>query len=321
MDNQLLDQCLDSLAAGESLEACLEKYPEQRQELEPLLRAALRLRAAKAITAPPHLRQSGRQRLLERIESESHTASKQAGWAQSWQNLVATLQQRLLTPALAPVVLVLAILFLGTTATAYAAQSALPTSPIYPLKRLTETVRISLASDPLEQRLQFAGRRLNEAQALQSSAQQAYIPQLIKEYEHELRLWREQSEEKGLSDRARVLSQLEVQLSTLQQLGSQAPAEQKALIEQQEEMLTSIIRNIGPSTTPSTSATPSSTPTPTPAITPTPLLPLSSNESPTPTATSAHDADEGMTTPTDTSADETRTPTITREHRPHGDMM
>ncbi|NUM76588.1 hypothetical protein HUU40_19665, partial [candidate division KSB1 bacterium] len=36
----ILDRCLEEMAAGKSLEACLREYPQFRTQLEPLLRLA-----------------------------------------------------------------------------------------------------------------------------------------------------------------------------------------------------------------------------------------------------------------------------------------
>ncbi len=60
------------------------------------------------------------------------------------------------------------IAVVATAATAFAAPSALPDSPLYPVKHIEEDVRLALtpANDRLTVQLQLAGERLREAQAM-----------------------------------------------------------------------------------------------------------------------------------------------------------
>ncbi len=46
--DNVLNECLERLLKGETIEQCLQSYPEQAAELEPLLRTAL---AAKRVSA------------------------------------------------------------------------------------------------------------------------------------------------------------------------------------------------------------------------------------------------------------------------------
>ena len=45
----ILNECIDCLLRGESLEQCLQRYPEQAAELRPLLQVALAAQQASAI--------------------------------------------------------------------------------------------------------------------------------------------------------------------------------------------------------------------------------------------------------------------------------
>ncbi len=47
-----LAECLEFLQEGESLEACLDKYPEHRETLRPLLAVAQALRDQQVTAAP-----------------------------------------------------------------------------------------------------------------------------------------------------------------------------------------------------------------------------------------------------------------------------
>lgn len=63
---------------------------------------------------------------------------------------------------------VASIAALGTAATAFAAPSALPDNPLYPVKQIEEDLRLALtpANERLTVQLQLAGERLREAQAM-----------------------------------------------------------------------------------------------------------------------------------------------------------
>lgn len=73
--------------------------------------------------------------------------------------------------ALTTVALVVALLFGGAGVTTYAAQDSLPTGPLYPLKVLSEDLRLDLASNEAFQfqlALEYANRRVEEISAMQA---------------------------------------------------------------------------------------------------------------------------------------------------------
>ncbi len=62
-----LDQCVSRLLAGESLDACLARYPEMREELRPLLEVAAVLAETPASAPAPEAKARGRQRLMDAL--------------------------------------------------------------------------------------------------------------------------------------------------------------------------------------------------------------------------------------------------------------
>ncbi len=90
--------------------------------------------------------------------------------------------------AIVAVVVVLVILFGGTTLTVYAAQSSMPDQALYPIKTLSEDAFLALASGPQQQldlTLNFTNRRLSELEYLQAAGQN--FPQsLVDRYNAEL---------------------------------------------------------------------------------------------------------------------------------------
>lgn len=62
--DRILDECIDRLNSGTSVEECLGLYPEHAQELEPLLRAISELHAESALVPSVSAKMSGKQQLL-----------------------------------------------------------------------------------------------------------------------------------------------------------------------------------------------------------------------------------------------------------------
>lgn len=58
----LLDECIDRINTGESLEECLASYPEHAERLEPLLRSILDIRATCSPMPSPAAKAAARQR-------------------------------------------------------------------------------------------------------------------------------------------------------------------------------------------------------------------------------------------------------------------
>ncbi len=59
----ILDECIERLLQGESLEQCLQDYPEQAAELETLLQVVLAARKASAVEPRPEFKVQARQQL------------------------------------------------------------------------------------------------------------------------------------------------------------------------------------------------------------------------------------------------------------------
>ncbi len=73
--DRILDECIDRLNSGTSVEECLGLYPEYAEELEPLLRAINELHTESALVPSASAKISGRQQLLQeraRLAAERH---------------------------------------------------------------------------------------------------------------------------------------------------------------------------------------------------------------------------------------------------------
>jgi hypothetical protein len=124
----ILNECLDRLIKGESIEACLARYPQYATELEPLLKTALETKMAAAVKPNPEFRQRAGNEFQAAIRDFPPQKPRNAfRWQLRWA---------------APVAVVLAIL-VGGTGTVVAATNSLPDSPLYTVKMATESVQMA----------------------------------------------------------------------------------------------------------------------------------------------------------------------------------
>jgi hypothetical protein len=176
----VLDVCLERLRRGESIEACVLDYPSEAEELEPLLIAAM---YARNMFRPPSLAPEARrviQRRLQQAIAVHRPRQKNTGWY---------------GPFAMRFALALVVVFLSLGGGVAAAQSSLPGSLLYPLKRASEGVRLSLASNATQRatlHLDFAAARSGEILALASSEQKTIDSGLVDDLDREYQLaWEE----------------------------------------------------------------------------------------------------------------------------------
>jgi hypothetical protein len=149
LDN-ILDECLERLIRGESIEACLSRHPEHAAVLEPLLRTALDTLMAADIRPRPEFRQRAAAQFQAAIR-EMPLKERRGFFA-------------VLKPSLATIIIVVVVLLAGG-GTVAAAAGSLPDSPLYPVKLATESVRLALTPSALgkaELNARFADERVDE---------------------------------------------------------------------------------------------------------------------------------------------------------------
>ncbi len=73
----LLAQCLDDLAKGSSVEECLARYPQWRDELKPPLLTPQRVHTAPRVVPSPAFRQVARPRMLNLLPAGCSVPSNQ----------------------------------------------------------------------------------------------------------------------------------------------------------------------------------------------------------------------------------------------------
>ena len=133
----ILETCLEKITAGRAtIQECLDQYPDLVGELEPLLRAAERAQTVDRPSLAPEARARIEARFLaaaESIPSVQPVRSSHPTIALTWRWVAVRL-----------VLLCACICFLGIGLIT-AASSALPDSPLYPVKRTMEEVWLWLS--------------------------------------------------------------------------------------------------------------------------------------------------------------------------------
>lgn len=130
----ILDECLRELEIGQSLDAILARYPDEADQLRPLLLTAQNLKAMPISRPRSHVQQAGWQRFLGEALALRRARQRRPAFG-LWRPLAAAAS------------LILVLFILGGGATVYAASRSLPDSPLYPLKLATEEARLWFVFD------------------------------------------------------------------------------------------------------------------------------------------------------------------------------
>ena len=149
--NNILDECLERLLVkGEAVEQCLASYPEQADELEPLLQTALATKKALAIQPSPEFKARARYQFGSAFQQ---VKPKRRFFFLGWQ------------PRWATAVAAVLILLLGGGSTVAAAGGSMPDDLLYPVKLATEQVQLALTRSNMgraELHAKLADRRVAE---------------------------------------------------------------------------------------------------------------------------------------------------------------
>jgi hypothetical protein len=180
----ILDECLDQIRQGESLESCLAAHPQQEEMLRPLLETAAAMRTAAYQRSSEMVLQKGRERMFAMIDQEypkqpvsENTLSRYTVQLLTWITGKENIDMKLVTRfAIAFALVLVVIASLGTTAVS--ASSALPGDLLYPIKTSAQDAQLLLTWDAqarqaLEQHFQEEYR--NDVRTLLSQGRQVQI--------------------------------------------------------------------------------------------------------------------------------------------------
>ena len=128
--NNILNECLEQLLIkGETIEQCLQRYPEQATELGPLLQTALAAKGASAIQPGADFRARARYQFRAALREAAPKRRSFLAWFPRWATIAT---------------IALALLLVGS-GIVLAAGNSMPDSPLYPVKLATEQVRLALS--------------------------------------------------------------------------------------------------------------------------------------------------------------------------------
>lgn len=206
---QILEDCLQRLADGETPEACLAQYPQHAVELRPLLIAAETMGASAQAHPLPEFKMRTREQLIKHMQANPRQVAK-------------PIMAPLFRLAFGMTTLLLAFFVVGTAL----AQSALPGEALYPLKLASEQAWLHIAPDPLGAKLALTERRIDEAMA--TSGNPAAMEIALREYNNILASLESYTE---LADRQRIEAALQIQTEQLKDAGllTTLPANEETL--------------------------------------------------------------------------------------------
>jgi len=142
--------------------------PIKDPDLQSLLETMGVLKPLEDVPAPDLVRaQQARQAFLIRAKETLPVSVPVLNRHKGWKTIFKKERSPMFT--FARILIVLAIAFGGTTATAFAAQDSLPSEALYPIKTFVEDVRLALTTDPEAEAdllLQLSDERMEEIAAL-----------------------------------------------------------------------------------------------------------------------------------------------------------
>ena len=142
--------------------------PIKDPDLQSLLGTMDILKPLEDVPAPDLVRtQQVRQTFLKRAKETLPVSQPGLKRHKGWKNIFKKERSPMFT--FARILILLAVAFGGTTASAFAAQDSLPSEALYPIKTLMEEVRLALTSDPeaeVNLLLQLSDERMEEIAAM-----------------------------------------------------------------------------------------------------------------------------------------------------------
>ena len=195
--DSILDLCIERIAAGESLEACLADYPEHANELEALLKITQSLYTLPLLNGAESAAQAGLQAMVDKVDEAPLVlpffSRNKTRFINFFEGISKTIffskENLMLRKPLFATFLVLIALFAGTTMTAAAAQDALPGDALYAVKTSVEDLRLGMSWDTAaeaEQSLLLADQRLQEINELLAQNRFEDVAVGVERFQHHL---------------------------------------------------------------------------------------------------------------------------------------
>ena len=188
---QILQTCLEMIRSGqETVDSALARYPEQAEELRPLLETASWLQMSrKAVSPAPDFVTASRRRLEARLEREKAEGLSRAPRAEDlglWNTLVYLFTQKSFVYRFAIATIFVVLFVVTTSSVAGAAQQAIPGDQLYPVKTSLERVQLALSLSEARRaqlNIDFAERRLVEIRRLVVENRFEYLQSTINQFQ------------------------------------------------------------------------------------------------------------------------------------------
>ncbi len=154
--NDILNECLDRILRGETVEQCLRSYPEQATELEPLLRTAMAAKIVSNVKPRPEFKAKAKlefQAALHKMEAKKSERTGLFHWHWQWQS------------GWAMAIIGALVVVMAGSGTVAAAGNSMPDNTLYPVKLATENVQMALTFSDIgkaELNAELADKRAEE---------------------------------------------------------------------------------------------------------------------------------------------------------------
>jgi hypothetical protein len=228
----ILDEALDRIAGGASVDDCIDAYPQHARDLAPLLHASAALRVQAATPLPAELAAWLPTGAREFTLIAERMAPRYA------QRRSAVLRSVPLRRAAVAATLVVSMLGVADIASA----ASLPGEPLYTWKRAKEDITLSLTSDPnaiISLHATYAERRLTELDLL-TAPNEPVDPALVEEATQSLVDHVEaaisEAEQAGNVDTAPISEIIAKSRSVLPQAANAAPEASAPLLDARDQL-------------------------------------------------------------------------------------
>jgi hypothetical protein len=132
--NDILNECYDRMAEGQTLEYCLQIFPDEATELQPLLEIKANFDAFAEVKPDAEFKTRAYYQMQNALDSAWDKAPRRAGFR--WQPRLAMIA-----------VSVIGFIIVAGGGTVFGAGGAMPDGTLYPVKLFAEQARVSLTGD------------------------------------------------------------------------------------------------------------------------------------------------------------------------------
>ena len=233
----VIDECLSRIQTGnETVQDCIQAYPELKDTLEPLLALALQVNERLAPENPAaQFVGNAKVRILNQVKASATSTSSTKPQPRRVRSI--SFHRRRWSMVIAGVVIA-AMLFGSGIGMKQASASALPGDTLYPVKRAGEKIQLAISSTTdgdIALLYEFAESRLDEAQTLSQQGRFADLGIALDGFEDAMSTLEEIAQEgeigKGKLDLAKIQAKHEKHVQVLERVREQVPEHARAAID------------------------------------------------------------------------------------------